>query len=57
MSPSLGATDELGDRCYLADQAQGAAVMDPQRDVDRVGTVLTDVGLDCKLVLGEQYPQ
>ena len=29
------ATDELGDRSYVAHDGQAAVVIDPQRDIDR----------------------
>jgi glyoxylase-like metal-dependent hydrolase (beta-lactamase superfamily II)/rhodanese-related sulfurtransferase len=45
------ATDELGDRSYVAHDWQAAVVIDPQRDIDRVQSVLTELGLRCTLVL------
>ena len=45
------ATDELGDRSYVAHDGQAAVVIDPQRDIDRVQSVLTELGLRCTLVL------
>ncbi|MGA2932155.1 MAG: MBL fold metallo-hydrolase, partial [Acidimicrobiales bacterium] len=45
------ATDELGDRSYVAHDGQAAVVIDPQRDIDRVESVLTELGLRCTLVL------
>jgi hydroxyacylglutathione hydrolase len=44
-------TAELGDRSYVAHDGTVAVVIDPQRDVDRVGEILTDRALSCALVL------
>ena len=44
-------TEKLGDRSYVAHDGQAAVVIDPQRDIDRVESVLTELGLRCTLVL------
>jgi glyoxylase-like metal-dependent hydrolase (beta-lactamase superfamily II)/rhodanese-related sulfurtransferase len=44
-------TEELGDRSYVAHDAESAIVIDPQRDIDRIEHVLAAKGLDCVLVL------
>ncbi len=38
-------TSELGDRSYVVHDGHTAVVIDPQRDIDRVQKVLTDLGL------------
>ena len=38
------ATEELGDRSYLAHDGQVAVVVDPQRDIDRVEALLRERG-------------
>jgi hydroxyacylglutathione hydrolase len=43
-------TDELGDRSYVAHDGEMALVIDPQRDIDRIETVLADRALRCVLV-------
>lgn len=45
------ATDELGDRSYVAHDGTTAVVVDPQRDLDRVEAVLDARGLKCVLVV------
>lgn len=44
-------TGDLGDRSYVAHDGQTAVVIDPQRDLDRVETVLDRLGVHCALVL------
>ena len=44
-------TSELGDRSYIAHDGADAVVVDPQRDLDRLETILTAHGLRCVLVL------
>ena len=44
-------TSELGDRSYIAHNGESAIVIDPQRDLDRVESVLADLGLRCEAVL------
>lgn len=44
-------TEELGDRSYVAHDGETALVVDPQRDIDRVESLLADLGLRCTLVL------
>jgi glyoxylase-like metal-dependent hydrolase (beta-lactamase superfamily II)/rhodanese-related sulfurtransferase len=44
-------TEELGDRSYVVHDGQSAAVIDPQRDIDRIQETLTRSGLVCDLVL------
>lgn len=44
-------TSELGDRSYITHDGTSAVVIDPQRDLDRVESVLGDRGLTCVLVL------
>jgi hydroxyacylglutathione hydrolase len=44
-------TDELGDRSYVVHDGSTAAVIDPQRDIDRIETVLTERHLSLELVL------
>jgi hydroxyacylglutathione hydrolase len=48
---SIVETSELGDRSYIAHDGQSAIVVDPQRDLDRVESVLTALGLRCAVVL------
>jgi glyoxylase-like metal-dependent hydrolase (beta-lactamase superfamily II)/rhodanese-related sulfurtransferase len=45
------ATEELGDRSYLAHDGQVAVVIDPQRDIDRIQAALDRLGVRCVLVL------
>ena len=45
------ATEELGDRSYLAHDGRVAVVIDPQRDIDRVEAVLGQLNVRCVLVL------
>ena len=45
------ATEELGDRSYLAHDGAVAVVIDPQRDIDRVEALLVERGLELELVL------
>jgi glyoxylase-like metal-dependent hydrolase (beta-lactamase superfamily II) len=53
MSVTVGIveTSELGDRSYIARDGQSAIVVDLQRDLDRVESVLADLGLRCEAVL------
>jgi glyoxylase-like metal-dependent hydrolase (beta-lactamase superfamily II)/rhodanese-related sulfurtransferase len=44
------ATEELGDRSYVAHDGSTAVVIDPQRDLDRVEAVLDERGLQVSLV-------
>ncbi len=44
-------TSELGDRSYIAHDGHVAIVVDPQRDLDRLQTVLHERGLRCAMVL------
>jgi glyoxylase-like metal-dependent hydrolase (beta-lactamase superfamily II) len=44
------ATEELGDRSYVAHDGAVAVVVDPQRDLDRVDAVLDERGLALSLV-------
>ncbi|MHB8431470.1 MAG: MBL fold metallo-hydrolase [Acidimicrobiales bacterium] len=44
-------TDELGDRSYIAHDGALAIVIDPQRDLDRIESVLEERGLRCAFVL------
>ncbi len=44
------ATEELGDRSYVAHDGVAAVVIDPQRDLDRVEAVLDEHGLTLFLV-------
>ena len=44
-------TSELGDRSYVAHDGEVAVVIDPQRDIDRVESVLDEHGLTCEVVL------
>lgn len=48
---SIVETSELGDRSYIAHDGQSAIVVDPQRDLDRVESVLAARGLQCAVVL------
>ncbi len=43
-------TSELGDRSYVVHDGHVAVVIDPQRDIDRVQAVLTDLGLSLAAV-------
>jgi hydroxyacylglutathione hydrolase len=45
------ATEELGDRSYLAHDGRVAVVVDPQRDIDRIQAALDRLGLRCALVV------
>ncbi|HET9650527.1 MAG TPA: MBL fold metallo-hydrolase [Microlunatus sp.] len=45
------ATTELGDRSYLVAEGRTAVVVDPQRDIDRVESLLDELGLACELVV------
>ena len=45
------ATDELGDRSYVVHDGTVALVVDPQRDIDRVQSLLAEAGLRLELVL------
>ena len=45
------ATDELGDRSYVVHDGTTALAVDPQRDIDRVQSLLTEAGLRLGLVL------
>jgi len=50
MQVEVIATEEMGDRSYVAHDGQVAVVMDPQRDLDRVQAVLATHGLRVGLV-------
>ncbi len=43
-------TSELGDRSYVVHDGSTAVVIDPQRDIDRVQSVLADLGLSLAAV-------
>ncbi len=43
-------TSELGDRSYVVHDGRTAVVIDPQRDIDRVQSVLADLGLSLAAV-------
>ena len=43
-------TSELGDRSYVVHDGSTAVVIDPQRDIDRVQSVLSDLGLSVAAV-------
>jgi glyoxylase-like metal-dependent hydrolase (beta-lactamase superfamily II) len=45
------ATEELGDRSYLAHDGRVSVVIDPQRDIDRIEAALDRLGVRCVLVL------
>ncbi|MFC4948455.1 MBL fold metallo-hydrolase [Pseudonocardia sp. GCM10023141] len=45
------ATEELGDRSYLAHDGTVAVVVDPQRDIDRIESLLTERGLTPAMVV------
>ncbi len=45
------ATEELGDRSYLVHDGVVAVVVDPQRDIDRIETLLVERGLTLELVV------
>jgi hydroxyacylglutathione hydrolase len=45
------ATEELGDRSYVAHDGRVAVVIDPQRDIDRAEAVLGRLNVRCVLVL------
>jgi hydroxyacylglutathione hydrolase len=45
------ATEELGDRSYVAHDGQDAVVIDPQRDIHRIQAALDRLGVRCVLVL------
>ncbi|GAA3231043.1 MBL fold metallo-hydrolase [Pseudonocardia petroleophila] len=45
------ATEELGDRSYLAHDGSVAVAVDPQRDIDRVEALLSALGLTLELVV------
>lgn len=44
-------TPDLGDRSYVISDGALAVVIDPQRDIDRVETLVADLGVTIKLVL------
>ena len=44
-------TEELGDRSYVAHDGETAIVIDPQRDIDRIESLLYELALRCALVL------
>jgi glyoxylase-like metal-dependent hydrolase (beta-lactamase superfamily II)/rhodanese-related sulfurtransferase len=44
-------TSELGDRSYIVHDGESAIVVDPQRDLDRVESVLAALGVRCAAVL------
>ena len=43
-------TPELGDRSYVAHDGETAVIVDPQRDIDRMETLLATRGLRCAFV-------
>ncbi|MBN9101194.1 MAG: MBL fold metallo-hydrolase [Pseudonocardia sp.] len=45
------ATEELGDRSYLAHDGAAAVVVDPQRDIDRIEALLAERGLTLEMVV------
>jgi glyoxylase-like metal-dependent hydrolase (beta-lactamase superfamily II) len=45
------ATEELGDRSYLAHDGRVAVVVDPQRDIDWMEAALARLGVRCVLVV------
>jgi hydroxyacylglutathione hydrolase len=45
------ATEDLGDRTYVVHDGQYAVVIDPQRDLDRVETLIAEAGVAVTLVL------
>ncbi len=51
LSVTVIETSELGDRSYIAHDDVVAVVVDPQRDLDRVERVLSELGVRCELVL------
>lgn len=51
MHVEVVATEELGDRSYVAHDGRVAVVVDPQGDIDRVRALLGRLGLTCELVL------
>lgn len=50
MQVEIISTNELGDRSYVAHDGEVALVVDPQRDIDRIEGVLTELGLRCVLI-------
>jgi glyoxylase-like metal-dependent hydrolase (beta-lactamase superfamily II)/rhodanese-related sulfurtransferase len=51
MQLEIISTEELGDRSYVVHDGAVAVVIDPQRDLDRVTTLLDRLGLTPSLVL------
>ena len=51
MNVAVIATEELGDRSYLAHDGAVAVVVDPQRDIDRVEAALAARGLALEMVV------
>jgi hydroxyacylglutathione hydrolase len=51
MQVEIISTEELGDRSYVVHDGAVAVVIDPQRDLDRVTTLLDRLGLTLSLVL------
>jgi glyoxylase-like metal-dependent hydrolase (beta-lactamase superfamily II)/rhodanese-related sulfurtransferase len=45
------ATPELGDRSYVVHDGSSAVVVDPQRDVDRIDSVLEARSVECAVVV------
>jgi hydroxyacylglutathione hydrolase len=45
------ATEDLGDRTYVVHDGQDAIVIDPQRDLDRVESLIAEAGVTVTLVL------
>jgi hydroxyacylglutathione hydrolase len=43
-------TPELGDRSYVVDDGSVAVVIDPQRDIDRIESLLAQTGIELGLV-------
>lgn len=44
-------TPDLGDRSYVVSDGSVALVVDPQRDLDRVEALLTDLGVQVRMVV------
>ena len=51
MQVDMIATEELGDRSYLAHDGAVAVVIDPQRDIDRIENQLAERGLELGMVV------
>ena len=44
-------TPDLGDRSYVVSDGSVALVVDPQRDLDRVETLIADLGVEVRMVV------